>query len=250
MRDPPGWYAPSVANLASTEEFPIPIALCLERIGAVDDERYVRCTARSGRLSGLAIGLSGEILWCQPEPVACELWVSRDQRLMALRPAGAPRVRLVRARREIEIPEEKPVVLRHGDELVLADLAGVRFCVHVHGTTREVHAPRPVLSLRAASLAIALSVGACGGNVSPLLEASAETGEPSADASADTEGAFRPALETGADPEDTGSVFDTGRALAPAGDGGAQSPYPAAIDAGLSPVDEPDAIEIRNAPPK
>lgn len=105
-----------------------PIALCLEKLGATEDERYTRCTARSGREQGLAIGLGGAILWCSPEPAACTLWVSRDQRLMALRPEGAPTVSVVRAGRTLELPADKPVVLRHQDDLVFA---GVRYRVHV-----------------------------------------------------------------------------------------------------------------------
>ncbi len=237
-----------MANAAAVEDFPIPIALCLERIGASEDERYVRCTARSGRLAGLGIGHSGAILWCRPEPVACELWVSRDQRLMALRPLGAPRMRLVRAGRAIQIPEDKPVVLRHQDELILEDLEGVRFCVHVHGTTQEVHAPRPVLSLRAATLAAAMALGSasCGGQVSPLVEQS----DQGSDA----------ATEFTLPPEDTGCVDDPiiidtgtwakGRPIPPAGDGGTRLQAAPAFDAGLPAVDQPDAIEIRNFPPK
>lgn len=148
------------ANPDSDER--VPIALCLEKLGASPDERYTRCTARSGRLAGLAIGTDGTILWCAPRPVACELWVSRDQRLMALRPAGAAEVRVVRAGREVLVPEEKPVVLRHHDELLFE---GVRYRVHVHGTTTEVHPPRRVLTLpRVVTLAAVMASSvACGG---------------------------------------------------------------------------------------
>lgn len=230
------------------EEFPVPIALCLERIGADDDDRYVRCTARSGRLAGLAIGLGGELLWCEAKPVACELWVSRDQRLMAMRPPGAPRVRLIRAHREIDIPEEKPVVLRHQDVLVLADLEAVRFCVHVHGTTTEVHPPRPVRTARAVSLAVALTFGAagCGGPASPMLEIE-ESGAPHLD---QPEPGMWSVEDTGSMELDTTPSYDTAPRIAPAGDGGPRSKQPAAFDAGMLPVDEPDAIEIRAAPPK
>lgn len=142
-----------------------PIALCLEKLGATDDERYTRCTARSGREQGLAIGLAGTILWCSPEPAACTLWVSRDQRLMALRPGGAPSVTLVRAGRSLELPIDKPVVLRHHDELFFA---GVAYRVHVHGTTNEVHPPRRVLTLpRVLTLAAAMATAACSSPAEP-----------------------------------------------------------------------------------
>lgn len=160
----------------------LPIALCLEKLGATPDERYTRCTARSGRLAGLSIGLDGAILWCAPRPVACELWVSRDQRLMALRPMGAPQVRIVRALRDVPVPEEQPAVLRHLDEILIE---GTRYRVHVHGTTTEVHPPRPILTLpRVVTLAATIaSAIACGGHVdgkdNVRIEAGVDSSEPS-----------------------------------------------------------------------
>ncbi len=153
-----------------------PIALCLEKLGASPDERYTRCTARSGRLAGLAIGIDGAILWCVPRPVACELWVSRDQRLMALRPEGAAPVAIVRAGREVAIPEEKPVVLRHLDELLFD---GVRYRVHVHGTTTEVHPPRRILTLpRVITLAAAMATGiACSPAADPAPQGAGDAGD-------------------------------------------------------------------------
>ena len=68
-----------------------PIIVCLELLAPLADEPYVRCTARPGREAGLAIGEDGSILWCHPGPVACEVWVSADQRLIAFRRAGSPR---------------------------------------------------------------------------------------------------------------------------------------------------------------
>jgi hypothetical protein len=161
----------------------LPIALCLEKLGATPDERYTRCTARSGRLAGLSIGLDGTILWCAPRPVVCELWVSRDQRLVALRPMGAPEVRIVRSRRDVVVPEEQPAVLRHLDEILIQ---GTRYRVHVHGTTTEVQPPRRILTLpRVVTLAATIATGiACGGNLDGrgkvvVADGGADSSEPS-----------------------------------------------------------------------
>jgi hypothetical protein len=89
--------------------------------------------------------------------VACEIWVSSDQRLIAWRPAGAPTVRLERAGRGLDLPEEKPVVMLDQDELRLKALV---FRMHVHGVTDQVHEPRPLrLGQRAATVAAALAIG-------------------------------------------------------------------------------------------
>ncbi len=194
-----------------------PIALCLEKLGATEDERYTRCTARSGREQGLAIGLGGAILWCSPEPAACTLWVSRDQRLMALRPEGAPTVSVVRAGRTLELPADKPVVLRHQDDLVFA---GVRYRVHVHGTTNEVHPPRRVLALpRVVTLAAVLAAGA--------------------------------ACSTPAEPRPPQGEVDAGNPVAEpqlADDPGDASASVIVVDAGLD-ANASDVIEVRPQPP-
>ena len=134
-----------------------PIALCIEREGATEDQRYVRCTARVGRKAGLALGLDGSIRWQEPGPVACEVWVSADQCLIAYRPQGAPDVRLERARRSLLLPPARPVVLLHRDELVLGDL---RFRLHVHGTTDRLHPPTPLRVGRAAAAAAVVALSA------------------------------------------------------------------------------------------
>ncbi len=135
-----------------------PIALCIEHLGGGEQERYVRCTARPGREAGLALGRDGTILWCQPGELACEIWVTQDERLVAFRPAGAPPIRLERARRALELPFERPVFLRNQDELVLGEQ---RFVVHVHGVTDDVHPPRAVASLpRVAAAAAVIALGA------------------------------------------------------------------------------------------
>ena len=135
---------------------PKPIELCLERVQSADGDRYVRCTAQVGRELGLALAIDGRILWCEQSGVGCEIWVSADQRLMAFCPAGAPPTVLHRVGRTLELPPERPVVLRHRDEL---ELAGTRFRVHVHGVTERVHAPAIVRTLARAAATLALSVG-------------------------------------------------------------------------------------------
>ena len=137
-----------------------PIALCLERVVASGEVRYVRCTARPGREAGLSIACDGSIQWCQEGGCACELWVAHDQRLVALRPQGSPCVGIARAGRLLSIPEQHAVFLLDGDELVFDDF---RYRVHVHGITDQLEPPRPLQVARgvAVASALALSLG-CG----------------------------------------------------------------------------------------
>ena len=139
-----------------------PIALCLEREATDTDARYVRCTARPGRESGLAIGLDGSILWCEPKPLACEIWVAHDQRLVVLRPAGSPPICINRARRNLQVPEAHAVFVLDGDELVVG---AHRYRLHVHGMTDELQPPRPLRVARgvAVAAAMAMSLG-CSAN--------------------------------------------------------------------------------------
>ncbi len=137
---------------------PRPIELCLERIQPASAERYVRCTAQVGRELGLALGIDGRILWCDQDGVGCEICVSADQRLMAFCPDGTPATTLHRAGRVLELPKQRPVVLRHHDELELVD---TRFRVHVHGATERVHAPEIVRTLARAALALAMGAAGC-----------------------------------------------------------------------------------------
>lgn len=131
-----------------------PIALCLERVASSSADRYVRCTAQIGRALGLALGMDGRILWCEQAGIGCELWVSADQRLMAYCLPDTPPTVLYRAGRNFELPKQKPVVLRHQDEL---ELAGTRFRVHVHGIVDRVHAPTIVRNIARAAAAVVLA---------------------------------------------------------------------------------------------
>jgi hypothetical protein len=120
---------------------PQPLAICLEDLDAAIDERFLRCVAVPGRRPGLRVDAAGAVLWRSDERVACELWVSADDKLILFRPAGAAAVRVTRAGRSLEAPEEKPVVLRAADEVAVG---GRRLRVHVHGPSSSVVAPSPL----------------------------------------------------------------------------------------------------------
>lgn len=145
---------------------PQPIALCLEDLGSDSpSERYTRCVAIVGRQPGLGLAHSARIVWKSPGPLACELWVSGDDRLILYRPEGAVQVIVRRATRSLDVPAGKPVVLLDQDEL---ETGGKRMRVHVHGLARTVHAPAPLQQDRsqnlqiAAAVALGATVAACG----------------------------------------------------------------------------------------
>jgi hypothetical protein len=155
--------------MANPTGTPRPIELCLERVGSSSADRYVRCTAQVGRELGLALGVDGRILWSERSGAGCEIWVSGDQRLMAYCLPGTPTTTLHRAGRVLELPSQRPVVLRHHDEI---ELAGTRFRVHVHGTTDVARAPTIVRTLARAAAAATLALGmggAPGCSTSPRL---------------------------------------------------------------------------------
>jgi hypothetical protein len=212
-----------MTNLANK---PKPIELCLERIQSSESDRYVRCTAQVGRELGLGLGIDGRILWCERNGVGCEIWVSADQRLMAYCPADTPGTVLYRAGRMLALPRERPVVLRHRDEL---ELAGTRFRVHVHGTTERVHPPSIVRTLAraAATATLALAVGGSAG-----CDSRSTVGDAQPDAAAGPDVAEVPSFIF---PKDAAPTEPTGPAL----DG-------ASID-GEESTDEP--IEVLESPP-
>ena len=111
---------------------PKPLAICLEDPGARSAaERYLRCTAVVGRQAGLRVDGAGTVLWRSDEAVACELWVSLDDKLILYRPEGAAAVAVHRAGRVLDVPAGKPVVLVDQDEF---QVGAKRLRVHVHGT--------------------------------------------------------------------------------------------------------------------
>ena len=79
--------------MADRRRSPLPPAhaICLEDLQArSESERYLRCVALPGRQPGLGIRADGTVLWKADAALACELWVSADERLIAYRPMGAP----------------------------------------------------------------------------------------------------------------------------------------------------------------
>jgi len=145
---------------------PQPIALCLECLDCHSpSDRYTRCVAIAGRQPGLGLAASSQIVWKSDGPVACELWVSADDRLILYRPEGAVQVIVRRAIRVLDVPAGKPVVLLDQDEL---EIGGKRVRVHVHGLARSVHAPAPLQHERshnlqiAAAVALSMTVAGCG----------------------------------------------------------------------------------------
>lgn len=146
---------------------PRSLAICLERLHAADAERFVQCVALPGGRPGLTLDASGMVAWQSAEPAgACELWVSMDEQLIVRRPAGACDVELERAGRCLALPADKPVVLIDDDRLTIGALS---FCVHIHGYTDVVTAPRAFVpepprsaarGARATATAAALALGA------------------------------------------------------------------------------------------
>jgi hypothetical protein len=180
-----------------------PIALCLEREASDSLEKYVRCTARPGRQAGLAIGFDGAILWCDSRACACELWVSNDQRLVAMRPLGGPPIRLLRIGRNLELPEGRAVVVLNGDEL---DFGVFKFRVHVHGTVDTIEPPRPLRVARgvAVAAAMSLSLGCATGTTLPTLGSAGATSSSSGGTSSSGQSTFDVAESTGGAPADAG----------------------------------------------
>jgi hypothetical protein len=143
-----------------------PIELCLESLDAADDERpYVRCVALAGGGPGLGLTSAGVVVWLQNQTAALLIWVSADNRLMIQRRDGSVHVRLTRAERFLDVPENKPVVTLHDDVI---EIDGRSFRVHVHGIAQTVSAPERLTVRRArqwiAGAALAASLAACHSN--------------------------------------------------------------------------------------
>lgn len=121
---------------------PKPLAICLEDLEPGPGRpRYLRCVAVVGRAPGLRVDAGGSVLWKSDEAVACEIWVSQDEKLILYRPAGGAPVTVRREGRSLEVPEAKPVVLLDQDRFEVGT-RGVR--VHIHGAIDHVYAPSPL----------------------------------------------------------------------------------------------------------
>lgn len=149
---------------------PTPIAVCLEDLTRPqEDDRFLKCVALGGRGPGLRISSTGDVRWKEEQggAVACELWVSADERLILFRPEGAVRVAVHRAGRSLAVPEGKPVVVVHGDIVDGTD-AGWARKVHVHGRASAVSAPSTfrrgvAKAVAAAAMSAAVVATSCGG---------------------------------------------------------------------------------------
>lgn len=120
---------------------PKPFAICIENLNARSGApRYLRCVALPGRQSGLRLDGGGRVLWQQDDVVACELWVSADDRLMLYRQEGMAPVTLQRSGRSLDVPCSKPVVLADQDQIRIGRR---RLRVHIHGVAAAVSAPSP-----------------------------------------------------------------------------------------------------------
>ena len=122
---------------------PKPLAICIEDVGAQSETKYMRCVALPGRQPGLRLGETGQVLWRSDEGVSCELWVSADNRLVLYRPEDAPSVVLHRARRSLDVPCGKPVIVIDKDEI---DVGSRHLRIHVHGQSPSISAPSPLPS--------------------------------------------------------------------------------------------------------
>jgi len=154
---------------------PKPIAICIERLDADSGaSQFTRCTAIAGGRPGLRVGSRGDVLWQGEDEddiecgIACEIWVSSDEKLILFRPEGASAVALHRAGRSLDVPRGKPVLVIDRDEI---DLGAHRLRLHVHGEASEVTAPslfipetKPLGIIGKAAAAVALgSAMAAGG---------------------------------------------------------------------------------------
>ncbi len=142
---------------------PKPLAICIEDLDAPKASRYVQCVALPGRQPGLRLNDAGRAIWFSEQAVACELWVSADDRLILYRPEGAAPATVRRAGRSLDVPFAKPVILLDKDEV---DVGPRHLRIHVHGEAPAVVAPHPLavkltpLERLAQSAATAAVVGA------------------------------------------------------------------------------------------
>lgn len=122
---------------------PKPLAICIEDLNAPSKaSKYLQCVALPGRQPGLRLDGDGRAIWFSEKAVACELWVSADNRLILYRPDGAPAVQVRRAGRSLDVPFSKPVILLDKDEV---DVGVRRLRIHIHGEAATVAAPTPLV---------------------------------------------------------------------------------------------------------
>lgn len=212
-------------------EYPRAQALCLEDLDARSEaRRFLCCVAVPGRQPGLGLDRQGAPRWRAEGPLACELWVTGDRCLALYRREGAPEVVVSRLGRELAVPTEKPVILRHED---VVHVGARRLRVHLHGETDQVAEPSfyPVEEgglggrVRAAAAALAIGAAALSGAAGCKDDASASGKKPA------------PRIEVRTRPPDVSPP---------------QRPRPKPKpDAGVMKADPPDMdIEVRTRPPE
>ncbi|MBN2391639.1 MAG: hypothetical protein JXR84_13020 [Anaerolineae bacterium] len=122
---------------------PKPLAICIEDLNAPSKaSKYLQCVALPGRQPGLRLDETGRVIWFSEKAVACELWVSADDRLILYRPDDASPVQVRRAGRSLNVPLNKPVILLDKDEV---NVGARHLRIHIHGEVAAVAAPTPLV---------------------------------------------------------------------------------------------------------
>lgn len=116
------------------------LAICLENQNAASaEERFLKCTALTGRKDALIIDRDGLVHWKSEKKDGFELWVSADDRLILYLPEGVEmEIQVSRSGRSVTVPNAKPVVLIDGDEISMSQF---RIRVHVHGFVDDEYSP-------------------------------------------------------------------------------------------------------------
>ena len=219
-----------------------PLSLCIEDLDELPERvRFIRCVALCGSEPGLAIDVRGKPLWKGGADAerACELCVSGDGKLILWRLPGAPPIEVRRAHRTLDAPSEKVVILLDQDEL---SLVGVHLRLHVHGPTKEIHPPTPLLprALGTAAVAAAVAMG---------VTAAGCRADESASVSAEQTTAASAQLETGT-ASASESAAATTSASAPSSASTSAASATASASAKASASGKVPPIRVRPSPPR
>jgi hypothetical protein len=165
------------------------------------------------------------VLWKTGDDIACELWVSGDDRLILFRPTGAAPVRVERRKRSLDVPCDKPVVLLDQDVVQVGDRV---LRVHVHGAATTVRAPSPLPVRKPSTASRVAAVVALGAAVAGCNKNQIEVRDMPPAVPADLDGA----------PPDP-----------PGEDAGTPEPSATSTFAVEPPAEPAEPIEVREAPP-
>ncbi len=207
---------------------PLPFAICIEDVRSGEADRFVRCVALPGRQPGLRVSTQGTVLWKSSDDVACELWVSGDDRLILYRPTGAAPVEVDRRNRSLDVPFDKPVVLLDQD---VVRIGGRVLRVHVHGATTTVRAPSPQPVRKPSTASRVAAVVALGAAVA---------------------GCNKNQIEVRDTPPAVPADFDGAPPDPPGEEAGPPDPAPTstfAVEPPTEPAEPAEPIEVREAPP-